>query len=349
MKILPRTASILMLALCMTVSGMAFADPVIPFDPVTGLGGVLAQFMDKTAFFDASNNVVDPTAGGVLKGGEEGRSILYSSNLYENELPGLDNATNIFPAFWTPTGSGEEMTALVYDFFIPGSTAVGATGQIIEYQLGSGSYVATGNSSGIMPGNYLYLIGGKMDVYIDSTPDFNSGKPSDWVPGPPDIFPTASDGTLWMTGSAVPLISDFGIGTPQELMPNEQIVAYWDPSGDTTTLGGIISDPSGDDIPVTEVVTNYDPGTGGGTSHGWFDITGGSLAIIAQDILDPLGVSSFDYDLYFESDILPDSTTLWPANSSDPVIFAVTPEPASMLLFGSAMFGAIAAYRKRKK
>jgi len=353
-KILPRAALAMMLGLCMMVGGTAFGVPSFPVDPETGLGGVLAQFMNKTAFFSGSNMVVAPNQ---LVGGEEGRSVLYASNFYENALPGLDNAPDAFPGFWTPSGSGEEITALVYNFTIPGSLA-GGKGQIVE--LGAGGYVATGVTSGIMPAGYIYLIGGKVDVYLDTTPDFAYGSPGLWVPDgiAPGIddFPTVTDtgdagATLWMTGSAVPLISDIGAGTTQELMPGELPLAYWDPSGDTTTSGFSITDPSGDDVPVTEIVTDYDPLTGGGTSHGWFDVTGGSLfPIVAQDILDPLGVSSFDYDLYFESDVLPD-TGPWPANSSDPVVFAVVPEPSSMLVFGlgSVMFAAIAAHRKRHR
>jgi len=180
---------------------------------------------------------------------------------------------------------------------------------------------------------------------VDGTPDYNpAGGPGAWVPGvglAPDAYPTYSDGSLWLSGGFSPVIADFDSDLYRDAA--EPNLAWWDVNGN-----GVFEPGMGDTWAI-ELVNSITPGRAGGYSNAWLDATGGSfINSVNQDHLDLAG-SPWDYDLFFQSTAYgPDSS--WPNTSTDPVVFAVIPEPVSIVFFGTIMVGAVAsALRKRSK
>ena len=355
-----RAAFAVLIVASLVVATTAYAEPQLP----VAAGGVAVKFADWTAL--VRNGV--PVTSGVPQAGDEGRSIFYATSMLPNNIP-LTTTPNGFP-FWTASAA-EELTGMTYDFVVPGS----ANGKFWEFNVVLG-YVNTGNTGvvnrgvGRAPDTYFISgprLGGRFDIWTDKSPDFfgtggtNMAQqgPAGWITGSPHdnyagVSDLATDGvsidpnvTLYATGTYVPLFVDFNGDLYRDAGEPDQ--AFWDPNGDDfVNAGGLLIDPSGDDIAAVSVAQGALPGLGGNV-HSWIDITGGYLydTLLMTDHLDNSG-NPYDYDMYFESTLRPGSDN-WPNNSSDPVIFAVIPEPMTISLVASVMLGTIAASRRRKK
>jgi hypothetical protein len=265
---------------------------------------------------------------------------------------------------WDPLSASEEVTALIYNTFIPGPGFFGGVAGVSvmwEWQGGpGGGYVNIGDDGIVFkaPGvvDRVYLIDdntpgaapARFDIYVDPSSDHDAYQgglgPLAWGPGvglAADTFPTYSNGGLWLSGGFSPVVADFDVDLYRD--PGEPNLAWWDVNGN-----GLFEPLLGDTWAV-ELVNSITPGRSGGYANAWLDATGGSfINMVNQDHLDLAG-SPWDYDMFFQSTAYGPSDN-WPNTSTDPVVFAVVPEPVSMVFFGTIMVGAVAsALRKRSK
>ena len=346
----------------LAIASPALAVPVYP--PTTS--GVYGSFNNWTRLY---RDGVGTVTSGTPQAGDEWQSLFEASLLRPNSVP-LNLSPNGGP-FW-PKGAEEELTGLTYSFFVPGKGE--PSGKLWEWQ-GSG-YVDMGNSGHISSTSTTYYIsnGGRFDVWLDTSPDFwdpatgasisvpdqgpdawvdNAGSTPDEYPGATalanDGTSTDPDVTLYLSGTFAPLFSDSDLDYYRDA--GEAVLAYWDPSGDNVEVGGVMTDPSGDDIAAVMISKNLEVGEIGGESYGWIDIDSGEIlnsGLLWEDHLDLSG-SGLDYDAFMLSTVNTPAEG-WPSSSFDPIIFAVVPEPATMtlLLGGVAALGGLAAWRKRR-
>jgi hypothetical protein len=359
----------------MTVSVSALAD-LDSFTPDwTGWDSVewVHKFGDKTSLYriDDNKNLMPLTQTQALIGaqaGDEGRAILNTTSIwFENKPWKIEFDTPM----WFPINS--EVTAAQDGLYIPGAPYTKA-GFLFVYDAAQKKYINCG-ADGVVDatdnlGNPLanvgdvYFIDGNGDspnvrIWLDDKNPSAGADTTDPYPAAPtplmwsDVggaaavnpsYAGVTDGTQIMTGEYKPLFVDLnGDHVKQALEP---IQAYFD-----TTPGD--GDPT-NGIPCVYMVDSWDPNSPG-DAHGWIEVDQGSgyLAdLIHSDIFGP------GYDMYLQADL---TGATWPGTddnpndieyvwqaSNDPALYAA-PEPASMLLFGTAMVGAVAAYRKRRK
>lgn len=144
-------------------------------------------------------------------------------------------------------------------------------------------------------------VGGFLDLYLDSTPDFDATPDPSTNPRPSGGSDAwgATDGSLFLSLSAVPGV-----------VPAMPSLTRWETSTALTT-----------------------PWSGKGTIY--FSVTGGSHA----SLFDSNGYLGGKADLYCIFDFGPTDRHSFDAKSSDPTFGTAVPEPATMLLLGSGLFG----------
>jgi hypothetical protein len=263
-------------------------------------------------------------------------------------------------------GSAQQLSGLFYNLTLTGVT-VGTNSITLDFSPSTRTTPLAGS-----PG-YAALpagSGGTLQVYAGSSLNFNpdpngvgvltpSGQtaasvngaapvsngqwgPGTWVEGSgstSDSYATASAGSVWLEGAFIPL-EDAGFT------------------------------PANPADPTAVFEEQIDTATGVGSSTGYIDLTGGT------DLAN-IGVGDLGFGPYVDmiigadeygprlspatggpsADLEPDSnyvgTGYWPVDSEDPVHFGViptvsTPEPVSMILFGTGLVG-VCGYVARRK
>jgi hypothetical protein len=161
-------------------------------------------------------------------------------------------------------------------------------------------------------------IGGIIDVYLDNTPDFDpTGGPGARTGA--STYPTVTDGELFLRLALVPGIK-YGDGDTT----NDHIT--YDNDLDSTT-----SPFTGDGAFYLVVI--------GGSAASMFDSD-------AHQLVSDSGVISYA-DFFGQFDTTAPGRYGWLATSEDPISGRAVPEPTSMLLLGSGLFG-LAGLRRKK-
>ncbi|MCM8774376.1 MAG: PEP-CTERM sorting domain-containing protein [Candidatus Omnitrophica bacterium] len=308
--------------LCLTSTAQAISLPP---------GEIYGHLSDWSSLWRGNN----PLAGGVPPTlGDEGRALAQANQLYY---------PNPFQQYWAPSSS-EEIIALEYDFIVAGYHYYDYQQQKpVLVSLGT-PYFAPGytpqiNSLWFIPGNRYASIGGRIDIYLDTTPDFspNSG-PSAWIAGGTgvrDTYPTASDGVLWLTGTYAPLFWDVIQNDIRD--PAEPDLVWFDLNGNG------MKDPGESAV---YLITGYDP-SGSGTASAYIQLDGGSFYPAIKTGFFGTG-SGYSYDMKLRV-TLSSGDYGWGVTSSDPIRFAVIPEPSTIMLLGMGLLGCgLVGITKRK-
>lgn len=337
------------------VAPLALADNAnnIPAGPVWG------HLSDWSSLYRLS-----PTSGQMLPYrdalpaiGDEGRAVVYVNQFYNADTGDI---------YWSP--GQDELTGLEYDFVIPGGDAYRfnfITGVYDKVNTGGGGIIPEGP-----PGQFsLYFVaganGGKIDIYRDTTPDFNTlpnptppptllpawrAGPTAWVDNPgatPDDYPLMSDvaadgvtpdpnASMWLTGTYAPLFADLNFDGKRQA--GEPDLVWFDQDGD-----GVFT--AGTDLTGVYQISSWTPG-GVGSARAWIDFTGGSfIGAIKQDSLG----QGIDLSLTVDLDpVAYGSRGLWGTRSSDPTYMEVIPEPSTLGLLGTSLVGLIGFIRRKR-
>lgn len=273
---------------------------------------------------DVSHHFVGGQAvplGYQLQGGEELRSIMRVDNL---ELIGSGQYWHGWNSMDGGT-TGDEVTGLFYDLIFTGTDTAGA---LYYAPMGRNPLVAADDMDGDI-GAFTGAWGGVIELYQDSTPDLdatlNGGSPpSAWAPSAlpgsratgslADAYPTATDGSLWLSGVLLDLNAFGAVG-----------VGYAGPA------------------PVYKL-TQLSAGVFSGL--GYMNVFDGSIAA-SMDLgaMPKLGAGAGLADVEIHNTVTLGTNVWgnpsWEAGSSDPMRFDVIPEPTIMLLFGASILGGL--------
>jgi hypothetical protein len=362
LKVITGKGPAVALALCL-LTGLAYADPETNLDWNEVF---FLKIVDHTTFFDISGSdlgtPIDPAAP-VIQPGLEARTWFKLTSI---EDIGGNYVWGYNPI---PGANQQEVTGLMYDLVV-------ASGNLVYYD---GSAWQTNATGGVVPngtGGYdVYFVGGnryptstgRIDAYFDDASLSNTVADVEWHEGPDswaiggtaDSYGTenggsvSTDGLLWATGTFRPIFYDSPAGRTGFYDPAVDILnaAFIDNNGNLTYDAGI------DDPVVYSVTGGSTPGAG--TAKAWINVDGGSFnesadareggSNIWPEVLSN-GMELAGYDMYLQSTLQVDQSGYgWLSLSNDPVKGVSTPEPASMLLFGSALVGCVAALRKRNR
>ena len=166
----------------------------------------------------------------------------------------------------------------------------------------------------------IQSVGGQLDIYLDSTPDFNAALGPAGRTGT-STFPTVTDGTPFLNLVMVP-----GVKYGDFIPANDYIVYNNDFNGTTT------------------------PFSGGGLFFA--DVTGGSWSSTFDSnaicMTDDSGVNHCT-DFLGQFDTTTVGAGPWLVKSEDPVSGTAIPEPATMFLLGSGLVGMIGTRLRKQK
>jgi hypothetical protein len=165
----------------------------------------------------------------------------------------------------------------------------------------------------------IQSVGAKIDMYLDSGTLFNAS------PGPGarvgNTYPAVTDGSLFLTADFAPGIK-YGDGNP-----GNDHIAY------DNNLDGTTS-----------------PFTGDGAFY--LDVTGGSYAYLFNsdrwNLTDDSG-NTVARDFFGKFDTEAPGPFGWLVESDDPISGAAIPEPATMALLGSGLFGMVGSKLRKKR
>lgn len=236
---------------------------------------------------------------------------------------------DLSPNYYQKGQGGVELTGLMYDVIVvdavagPDNDGSGQPDNVTYYLAGAGSWENFPN--------------GRMDMYIDSTTLFDptdGGKanaPDSWVavaaqPGVSvdptavaDSFPTASDGTLIMSCTFLPIEQRMVGNTLYDIVMKQM---FFEPVGGS--------------------------GTGVFIGHSYMDFV--YCSGYGTDLIVPTTwASGITSDFRFKANYDLPGPNGWTVKSQDPLDFNAIPEPATMVLLGASLLGLIPAIRRRRK
>ena len=234
--------------------------------------------------------------------------------LYGSDSGGYGNADGVEDSFGIFKVSSIK-NAIAQTLWFDGKDGEELTG--MYYNIDDDFWTVTGSP---ITSTNIQSVNGIIDVYLDASPDFNpSGGPG--ARSGATTYPTVTDGSLFLRLAMVPGIK-YG-------------------NADTT-----------DDHISYDVDIDFKTSTFTGDGAFYLDVIGGSYASYfdsdAYCLTDDSG-NSVCRDFFGQFDTEAPGSFDWLTNSEDPIAGArVIPEPATMALFASGMFGMLGTRLRRK-
>jgi len=232
---------------------------------------------------------------------------------FDNNGDGIEDNYGII--FITEIRSDDGMNTLLWSDGTTGETLTG-----MFYGLDTQSWVPDG-----LGGISAQAVGGKMDIYLDTSPG-------------------SFDATLGVGGYTVPHTEYTGINTPADLAAGASLFLSLDfvPGIDTANDATLDSSLDSSTAPITGDASFY-LGVTGGAYADMFDTNGFTPTYTPDGGMATVGSA----DLFAQNDFVPnDGSTApiqgdWGLLSEDPVrgIAAPIPEPSTMMLFGLGLLG----------
>jgi hypothetical protein len=274
----------------MLIAGLAFiSTPADAFD----IGGYTGDLEFKFSDFTEGNLYTSSSNGyGNADKQEDAWSIFKVSTL----------KTATAQTLWWDGKDGEELTGIFYGLDDDAWTVDPVTGHL-----------------------NVQSVGGYIDLYLDTTPDFDptGGPDARNDDGDPTTYPTVTDGELFLRLALVPGIK-YGNG-----VTDDDHITYDNDLDATTTPF------TGDGAFYLAVI--------GGSAADMFD----SNKYILVDDAGNVTYADFYGNFVATATADPDDDFGWLATSEDPIEGKVVPEPTSMLLLGTGLLG-LAGFRRKK-
>ena len=278
--------------------------------------------------------------------GYEQRTVFYVDALYRNALPYSGPYGVAGPDRYND-GSDPEFTGLIYDLVIVESedgidTISGVNYAWRTYYLAGGN-AWTGTASSPGPRQATKYTGGRADLYSDFATTHNPAL------GP--LADEASDATddsdPWkaVQGSAVGFDPSLDANRDQYTTFSDGLMEAsftllpigTTPGGLTYVMAQKFYAPAGAGTPVSSTI-----------GFVYLDLVYNSTGL-PWELVDWQDGSGIKSNARFKAQYVIPGPDGWATQSNDPLEFQPLPEPATMLLFGSAVLGLIPAIRRRRK